>query len=226
VLREVAAGLGAPVLQVGHEIGVAPAEGGWHWSAPGGERLALPVPALRGRFQYHNAAAAIAALRALGGRLPIPTSALRAGLLRAQLPGRFQVIPGAPTWILDVAHNPQAAEALASNLRAFDRRGRLIAVLGVLAGKDPEGLVRPLGDLVDAWVLTQARDPRALPLERLAQCIAPVLPGDAVTRAADVPQALALARAQAAGDDRVLVLGSFTTVGEALSCLGGAPDGA
>ena len=226
VLRQVAEGLAAPVLQIGREIGVAPADGGWHWTGPEGERLALPAPAMRGRFQYHNAAAAIAALRALGDRLPLPASALRAGLLRAQVPGRFQVLPGAPTWILDVAHNPQAAEALASNLRAWDRGGRLIAVLGMLAGKDPEGLVGPLGDLVDAWVLTQSADPRALPLETLAERVGQARPRGVIHRAADVARALDVAGGSAAAEDRVLVLGSFTTVGEALSRLGGAPGGA
>ncbi len=220
-LRAEAERIGAKVRQVGREIGVEPATAGaWIWSGPDGERLALPAPAMRGVFQYHNAAAAIAALRGLGGRLPIPVNAIRAGLTRARLPGRFQVIPGPVTWILDVAHNGAAAVSLAANLRALHCSGRLLAVLGVLADKQPEEIVAPLAPLVDTWFLTQSPDSRAMAAERLAERAAPVL-GDRDSRvlpALDV--ALEAALAAALPGDCVLVCGSFTTVGRALTHVG------
>jgi dihydrofolate synthase/folylpolyglutamate synthase len=218
-LRSEAQRLGARVLQVGQEIGVEadPTGGGWVWRGPDGERLAMPTPAMRGAFQIHNAAAAIAALRALRGRLPVPVSALRAGLGRARLAGRFQVIPGEVTWILDVAHNREAAQALAENLRGFRCPGRLRAVFGVLADKEPEAVVEPLRDLVDTWYLTASRDARAMPAVRLAELLEGILQGAQPQVIPTMGEALDAALAASVPGDCLLVYGSFTTVGEALT---------
>lgn len=216
-LRAAAERLGAWPLQVGREIGAEPDadSGGWIWTGPQG-RLALPIPALRGSVQIHNAAAAIAALKSLSDRLPIPAAAFRAGLGRARLPGRFQVIADTVTWILDVAHNREAAQALAENLRAFRREGRVRAVLGVLVDKDPEALVAPLMPLVDGWLLCASSDSRAMPVEHLAARLKDLVPEDRMRLLPGVGAALDLALADAAPGDCLLVYGSFTTVAEAL----------
>ncbi|WP_295447215.1 bifunctional tetrahydrofolate synthase/dihydrofolate synthase [uncultured Thiodictyon sp.] len=218
-LREAAQALGARVFQVGRELGcaAAPDGAGWVWSGADGERLALPTPAMRGSFQHHNAAAAIAALRALRGRLPVPVAAIRAGLGRARLPGRFQVFPGDVTWILDVAHNREAAQVLAENLREFRCPGRVRAVFGVLADKVPEALAAPLVSLVDTWYLTVSADARAMPVDRLAERLHGVLAGVEQERHQTVGEALDAALAAAAAGDCLLVFGSFTTVSEAIS---------
>jgi dihydrofolate synthase/folylpolyglutamate synthase len=179
---------------------------------------------MRGAFQYQNAAAAIAALRALRQRLPMPVNAIRAGLGRARLAGRFQVIPGQPTWILDVAHNREAALALAGNLRGFLSTGRLRVVLGVLADKEPEFIAAPLAPLAHDWVLTASTDPRAMPPDQLAGRLAGVLGDSQVQVVPGVEKALEVTRAASAPGDCVLVCGSFTTVGEALS-MGGKGGG-
>ncbi|HSQ06085.1 MAG TPA: bifunctional tetrahydrofolate synthase/dihydrofolate synthase [Chromatiaceae bacterium] len=224
-LRREAEGLGAQVMQVGREIGVAPEPGGgWTWTGPQGERLVLPAPAMRGRVQYHNAAAAIAALRSLRGRLPLPVNALRSGLTRARLPGRFQVIPGDVTWILDVAHNREAAQVLAANLSSFQCPGRLRAVLAVLADKNPESIAAPLSPLIDTWYLSQSADPRAMPAGRLAERLSGAL-GDTERKILpDLPRALDAALGQSAPGDCLLVFGSFTTVEAALRRVGGDPS--
>ncbi|MGE5154349.1 MAG: bifunctional tetrahydrofolate synthase/dihydrofolate synthase [Bdellovibrio bacteriovorus] len=213
----------AQVLQVGREIGVVPEPGGgWVWGGPQGERWGLPAPAMRGAVQYHNAAAAIAALATLRDRLPLPVNAVRAGLTRARLPGRFQVIPGDLTWILDVAHNPEAAQVLAANLRAFHCPGRLRAVFAMLADKDPEAVAAPLAPLIQTWFLSQGSDRRALPAERLAERIAPIL-GQAERRVLpSLEEALDSALAASRPGDCLLVFGSFTTVEAALRRVGGA----
>lgn len=221
-LRAEAERMGADVRQVGREIAVEPdAAGGWIWTGPDGERLALPAPAMRGVFQYRNAAAAIAALRGLGERLPLPVNAIRAGLTRARLPGRFQVIPGDVTWILDVAHNGEAALALADNLRAFHCLGKLRAVIAVLADKTPEDIVGPLVPMVDAWYLSQSDDPRAMPADQLGERLAPVLAGSGPRILPSLDAALTAALQTSARGDCVLVFGSFTTVGKALAWVGG-----
>lgn len=224
-LREEAEVLGAQVMQVGREIRVTPeGGGGWTWQGPWGERLALPAPSMRGEVQYHNAAAAIAALRCLGQGLPLSVDAIRRGLGRARLPGRFQVIHREVTWILDVAHNREAAEALAANLRSLGCPGRLRAVLGVLGDKDPEAVAGPLVPLVDTWLLSQSDDPRAMPAARLAERLAGIL-ADAETRVLpDLPRALACALADSAPGDCLVVFGSFTTVEAALRRVGADPS--
>jgi len=217
-LRAAAQACGARVLQVGRELGWegAPEGGGWVWSGPGGERLSLPTPAMRGSFQHHNAAAAVAALRDLRGRLPLPVAAIRAGLGRARLAGRFQVLPGEVTWILDVAHNQEAALALAENLRGFKCAGKVRALFGVLADKEPEAVAAPLCPLVDTWYLTASGDARAMPAALLAQRLHGVLPEGRARVLPGVAAALDAALAESAAGDVLLVFGSFTTVGEAL----------
>ena len=208
---------GSLPLQLGREIDWSLVDGGgWIWSAPSGERLALPEPSMRGPFQYDNASAAIAALRALHERLPISVNAIRAGLQRARLPGRFQVFPGTLTWILDVAHNGEAAQALAANLRAFACRGRLRAVLAVLEDKSPESIVGPLLPFVGDWFLAQSTDPRAMPVEVLSKRLDAVLPAPAAVLLSDLDAALDAAEAASEPGDALLVVGSFTTVGAAL----------
>src|SRR5690606_34388759 len=91
----------------------------WDFHGPRGTRNALPFPALRGACQLNNASAALAALDALKDRLPVDMQAVRRGLVEVELPGRFQVLPGRPQVILDVAHNPQAAQVLAQNLASL-----------------------------------------------------------------------------------------------------------
>ena len=220
-LRGCARTRGARVLQLGHEIGVElqPASG-WRWSGEDGQSFALPLPAMRGPFQVHNAAAAVTALRAIADTLAVPVRALREGLLRARLPGRFQVIPGDVTLILDVAHNPQAAEALVGNLRAFPCRGGLRVIIGVLADKEPEAIVAALRPLVRAWYLTAGEDPRALVPSALAERVGPVLRGDPMAVMPSVAAALDRARSDSGPGDCVLICGSFTVVGEALAHMG------
>lgn len=213
---------GSLPMQLGREIDWTIADGGgWIWSAPSGERLALPEPAMRGPFQYDNAAAAIAALRSLHTRLPISVNAIRSGLQRARLPGRFQVVPGTLTWILDVAHNGEAAQALAANLRAFACRGRVRAVLAVLDDKSPESIVRPLVPFVGDWYLAQSRDPRAMPIEVLGGRLAEVLPAPPAGVFRGIDAALDAAETASEPGDALLVVGSFTTVGAALRRLDG-----
>lgn len=216
-LRAEAERLGARLLQLGREFDWETSDAGWIWVAPDDRRYALPFPAMRGPFQFDNASAALAALDCLRSRLPIPLNGLRAGLQRAQLSGRFQVIAGRVTLILDVAHNGAAAQALASNLRAFNCQGRVRAVLAVLADKEPEAIVAPLLPLVDQWLLAQSDDARALTVDALAVRLAGEIPAPA-GRHQTVEEALASALALSDAGDCLLVLGSFTTVAQALRC--------
>jgi dihydrofolate synthase/folylpolyglutamate synthase len=170
-----------------------------------------------------NAAAALAVLQRLKDRIPVDQRAVRAGLLSARLAGRFDVRPGTPTLVIDVAHNPQAARALADNLRRLPRQGRLLAVFGALDDKDVEGVVRPLSGCVDHWYLGSIEDDRGLDADALVDRAAGILVG--ATRFGSVVEAFDAAVAAAAEQDVVVVFGSFMVAGVVLrDRLGGIDD--
>ncbi len=215
-LLERATALGCGLYVLGRDFDWDRDGAAWRWSGPGLARFGLPTPALRGQFQYDNASAALMAVSRLAQRLPVAAAGLRLGLHRARIPGRFQVLPGDVTWVLDVAHNAQAAEALASNLTSFQPRGRVHAVLGVLRDKDPALIARPLGSQVHSWHLGQSADQRALPTAELRAALRDVDIGPDVREYAAIEGALEGAEQAARPGDTVLVFGSFTTVEAAL----------
>lgn len=183
----------------------------------------LPAPAMPGAVQYHNAAAALAALEALAEARPglleqVDAGTVAAGLGAARVAGRFQVVPGRPEWILDVAHNAPAAEVLAANLRARRGRGRTLGVVGILADKDVAAIGGVLAPCLDHWILCGLEGPRGLDAATLRERLRPW--ADAAELAPQVRAGCELARARAGADDRVVVLGSFHTVGPALEWLG------
>ncbi len=217
-LLDHAARVGARLLRLGSEIRVA--EDGLSWTCRVLDRVypALPRPALPGRYQLDNAAAAVAALSCLQDRLPVAMQALRSGLARAHLPGRFQVLPGAPRIVLDVAHNPHAARALAGNLAALRQGGRIHAVLGMLCDKDVTEVVKALAPLVDSWHVAGLPSPRGLPGEELARLVLRQTGRVALVHA-DIAAALSGACANAGPADIIAVFGSFYTVAEAMKAL-------
>ncbi len=216
-----AAAIGARLRRIGTDFDYVERADGWDYVGFGSRRRELPLPALGGVSQLGNAAVALAVLEASEPGLLVPDQAVRAGLADVRLPGRFQVLPGPPEWILDVAHNPEAARSLAASLAARPCRGRTLAVCGILADKDAAGIAGALTDAVDRWIAVGLEGPRALPPAELARRIEA---GGArsVSAAADVASGLAEARRECMPGDRVVVFGSFLTVGTALGALGAA----
>jgi dihydrofolate synthase/folylpolyglutamate synthase len=181
---------------------------------------ALPRPALTGRVQVGNAATALLALMQLADRLPLNSAAVERGLHDVVLPGRFQRVSDARAfeWVLDVAHNPAAARALADNLRDTPVPGRTLAVCGMLGDKDVAGVVATLRPLVDAWYAATPEGPRAIEARGLSERARGA--GIEMRVGGDVASAMQLAAADARAGDRVVVFGSFHTVGPALVALG------
>ncbi|WP_338035921.1 bifunctional tetrahydrofolate synthase/dihydrofolate synthase [Halochromatium roseum] len=216
-LRERAGEIGALPMQLGQEFDWSSEAGQWAWHGANGKRYAaLPAPALRGRHQLDNAAAALCAMEQLSDRLPVNLAAIRQGLLRVKLDGRFTVRPGRPTWILDVAHNDQAALTLAENLARYPCAGRRLAVLSLLADKDASAVIAPLAPLIEAWHLARSASDRGMALEDLTAALAKSESTASYVAHPDLDQALAAAAAQAGPDDLILVFGSFVTVEAAL----------
>jgi dihydrofolate synthase/folylpolyglutamate synthase len=178
----------------------------------------LPIPALRGEFQLGNAATAIAALGCLRDVLPVDGGAIRDGLVRVELAGRLQSLPGRPAIVLDVAHNPHAARALADALGAMGFFPRTVAVFSMLADKDVDGVVAAMRARVDAWEVAPLPGPRGARGDAMrARLVAAGVPAGAIRVHADVGAAYAAAAASASEADRIVVFGSFLTVAVALA---------
>jgi len=179
----------------------------------------VPQPGLGGAFQVGNAAAVLAMLEASGIAAATDAELVARVLPQVQLTGRGQRIDQDGTeWLLDVAHNPAAAEALADQLREGQHRGATTAIVGMLDDKDVEGVVTPLNEFVDRWIAVSADSHRALPAAELARrlanaCNRPCLIADSLE------QALESARREAGINDRILVTGSFYLVGPVLEQL-------
>lgn len=218
-VAEVAANAGARLKCLGTDFDFVERPDGWDYIATGSTRRDLPLPVLTGSVQLDNAATALAAIAALEPAILVPDSAVRTGLAHVRLPGRFQVVPGPVEWILDVAHNPQAAQVLAANLVARPVAGRTLFVCGILADKDVAGIAAALAAVPAEWIAAGLQGPRSLPAQVLAERLSATL--DAPVQAVDgmVP-ALETAARKARPGDRVVVFGSFLTVGPALAWLG------
>jgi len=181
----------------------------------------LPLPSLAGEHQVGNAATALAALVALAvgdSSLVLDRWEIIRAISRVWIPGRFQRVPGEVEWILDVAHNVPAAETLRDNLRRLPPARRTVAICGILGDKDIRGIIAMLMGEIDAWIPVTLAGPRAVSAEQIAR----QLPANAsvLVHAGDVAEACRAARAATRPHDRVLVFGSFLTVGPALEFLG------
>lgn len=194
----------------------------WRWwcrREDGLVRRTFAYPGLRGATQLRNASVALAALEALGPRLPVTMQAMRTGLIETELTGRFQVIPGKPSVVLDVGHNPQAIAVLADNLSGMGFFDRTLAVLGMLSDKDIAGALQALKGRVDVWHLATLPGPRGTSAEMLADIIAREQLGGTWVCHASPREAMLAAREGAGESDRIAAFGSFLTVAGALEAL-------
>ena len=210
--------LGARLLCAGRDFTWTAGEGGhWSWRGHHVELPDLAIPALRGPMQLQNAAGALALVEALGLAQLLEPGKVNRALGSLRLAGRMHVVEREQRWLFDVAHNPAAAEALAESLRQFEAPVS-VAVAGILDDKDVEGIVGPLAPLVDHWIAVDAASPRAIESAELARRIANAT-GKACLIANDPDDALENARVIAGEGGRVLVTGSFYTVGPCLERL-------
>lgn len=212
--------IGADLWLMGRDFNYAGDKQQWNYGGRNQRRNSLGYPSLRGANQLLNASAALAALEVLRQRLPVGAQEVRSGLAMVDLPGRFQVLPGRPTVILDVAHNPHAAATLAQNLDSMGFHRYTFAVFGAMHDKDIEGVIAHLKNRIDHWCVTDLPIPRAATAAQLKQNLldAGVLPknepdGECTIEIFNSPaNAFANARKRAEENDRIVVFGSFLTV--------------
>lgn len=213
--------IGADLWLVGRDFNHSGDRQQWGWSGRGRRYSGMSYPALRGANQLLNASGAIAALIALKDRLPINAQAVRSGLALVELPGRFQIVPGQPALVLDVAHNPQAVAALALNLDAMGFFPRTHVVFGAMQDKDIASLLARIAPLVDVWHCTDLPPERAAKASELAALVRTAAAGriggaPTIHTHGSPAEALRAAAADADPADRIVVFGSFYAVGGVL----------
>jgi dihydrofolate synthase/folylpolyglutamate synthase len=216
-LLEHAGRIGANLYRIDEAFRAGRQNGGWSFHGRAWDLADLPLPAMPGAHQLRNAAAALAALETLQDRLPVSEAAIRQGLIEARVAGRFQCFGADPQTVLDVAHNPQAARALASALQENPVPGRTLAVVGMLADKDAAEVIDALAARVDAWWVCRPDSPRALAAEALAKTVREHAQGVPVTVRSAALEAYRAALSAARDGDRILVFGSFYTVASVLA---------
>ncbi len=210
--------IGARLLRIGRDYGFVNEGTQWKYWGPGGERYGLPFPALRGAYQLNNAATVMAAVDVLRDALPVRSGALREGLLTVELPGRFQVLPGRPTVVLDVAHNPHAAGVLADELGAMGYHPQTIAVFGMYADKDIAGVAAEVNSRVDRWFVAPLPGPRGARADEIREAlVAAGVDAGALRIFPDIASAYAAAKEAVGETDRIVVFGSFLTVAAVLA---------
>lgn len=224
---DVAERLGTQLYCLGKEYGYNRQQNGWQWWGGEGRRNALPLPALGGEIQLQNAASVLMVLQLLQERLPVNQEAIRRGLQQVKLQGRFQVLPGPVTLILDVTHNADGARVLAHNLRAHACGGRTLAVVAMLQDKDAQQVAVEMQGVVDCWFVAGLEVSRGQTAAMLATRLRAGAAGlqrgmDPVTlvECDTVAEACHQALQEAHEGDRIVVFGSFYTVAEALCYCG------
>ena len=208
---EHAASLQTRLLQLGRDFSGRRTSTGWDWQGMHSSHDALPAPGLSGAIQFDNAAACLAVLESLHDELPLTRADIVRGLQQVRLPGRFQRWTAGCEWIVDVAHNPAAAETLAAQLDEAGATGRTFAIAGILGDKDIAGIARMLGRRIDGWIVAGLSSQRAVPPESIAKELAA---GGAtvLTTTPTVAAACETAQRMAGRADRIVGFGSFLTV--------------
>ena len=214
-----AASIDADLMLVGRDFEFRLTGDSWTFCHGKTEIGYLPLPALVGDFQLTNAACVIAAIEVMQQLLPVTPTAMATGLRTTTLAGRFQLYPSRPQVILDVAHNPHAASALAGNLRKLPCHGRTLAVFAMLVDKDIAGVVAAVSKEVDSWYVASIHNARGANAQQLADLIQLQAPDGDIRRFADVTSAYLQACMDASENDRIIVFGSFFTVADVMRVL-------
>ena len=179
----------------------------------------VPLPKLQGDFQLANATNALMAVKLLEDQLPLTETAIQQGIAKALLPGRFQVVKLNPSLILDVAHNPQAAQSLSRNLKAHAVSGKTIAIFSILRDKDIWGVIEALSNDIDSWYIAKIQNERAADIEMMSQAIREVNSSSHLVSFKNIQEAYQFASKEVTRNDRIIIFGSFYTVADIMKLI-------
>jgi dihydrofolate synthase/folylpolyglutamate synthase len=208
--------VGARLLLMNRDFGCSGDGAQWRYWGPRGKRGGLQYPGLRGEHQLFNASACITALDELRDRLPVTMVDVRRGLLEVDVAGRFQVLPGRPTVILDVAHNPHAVLGLADSLKRMGLYRETVAVFGMLRDKDIAGVIAAVKGQITRWLVADIREWRGATAAQLKEALEAAGGCGEIVTFEDAGAAFREACRSATVNDRILVFGSFITVAQAM----------
>jgi len=213
ILRHATA-IGAKLQRAGKDFhSDANADGSWRYRGASCALDSLLAPGLLGAFQISNAAAVLALLDAASLLQGIDAALINAVLPTLTLVGRSErLFVDNQEWLIDVAHNPAAAEMLATTLERLERRANTTAIVGLLNDKDTVGVIEPLSRHIQRWIAITADSHRAVAANELARRVSNIT-GRACLVADSAAAAIELARRGASENDRIVVTGSFFTVG-------------
>lgn len=210
---------GARLYQAGRDFSAIVHTEGWTWRCADTVYEGLPKPGVNNNRQVQNAAGVLMALNTLAAEFPVGLDTISACLRDFRLDGRFQTIPGETPFILDVAHNPQAVSALVENVKKIPGFGETHVVIGMLKDKNHDAVFAQLTDIAEHWYLVELHEERAASLAELAGALEKYRDGAEVKQFDTVGGALAAAGSCARTGDRIIVTGSFVTVGAAIDYL-------
>ncbi len=215
---QTAQAVGAPFWQIGRDFHIQRKQASWDWRSVERAFTDLPYPAMPGDHQLLNAAGALAALEVMAVSLPVTESQIKTGLRAAVLPGRFQVLPGRPLRVLDVAHNVEATAVLVASLEKQPVAGKTFAVLGMLEDKPIVEVIAMMAATVDRWYLATLSVDRGASAQQLYQALETA--GVSASSAETFPDVISAYKAacdSASDRDRIVVFGSFYTVSDIIN---------
>ena len=206
--------IGAPLLQQGIDFSWEHSEGEvvWHLTSTSGGTLVLPLPSLQGRFQLNNASMVVTAVQSFQHILPVETTHIKEGLKKASVIGRLQKLGENPELLVDVAHNPQSAQALADYLRDNPTSGKTVALFSALADKDLNGILKPLSESFDAWHIVPLEGPRAQDTQQLLEKMQVFGVKGALKAYPEFNPVIKMLQNTLNCEDRVVAFGSFLVV--------------
>ena len=209
--------LGTTLYIPGRDFSYQLTDGCWDWRCGDAYYEALPNPSRHNSCQIQNAAGVLMALQALSTILPVSSEVIRKGLRDFNLPGRFQLAPNRVLTILDVAHNRQAAKMLAHNLRQLPNPGKTQIIIGMLKEKDHRAVLSELLDIADGWHLVSLTGPRGSHSKALKKALLKLDVSVPISEYDSVIDAFTAIKEKVDLHDRIVVTGSFLSVGEAIN---------
>ena len=217
-INQHAVSIGAKLMLIGEHFGYSDKKSSWDYWGGSSIHNSLPYPALgKTSHQLRNASACLAALDIVRDTVPVSTNHIYQGLLKTELPGRFQVLPGRPKVIFDVAHNPNAVQALSNSLSDMGGYQKTYAVFAILNDKDIGGVVQALIPEIDIWLVTGISSSRGASADEIVKALGNAGVGKlngSIFTFPDPIAAYVFACKQSTINDRICVFGSFYVVGK------------
>lgn len=218
-ILEYAGSIGAPMYISGKDFNLEITDSSWSWRYDTIEYSDLPFPSQHNSSQVGNASGVLMAVTAMRERFPVGEESIREALRSFNLLGRFQIVPDKAQLVLDVAHNREAAALLVENLKSLPVKGKTHVLIGMLKDKNHASIFGELAAIADEWHIVTLENPRGADCHFLAEVLKGLSGEETIRCHDDVASALTMIRGFVDPGDRIVITGSFLTVGAAINLL-------